>query len=311
MPTPTQRIVAFALALATGVLGAACTPKRPAPVTDLGMTPPFVAPYAEEVPFVVTPDAVTLAMLQLAEVQAGDRLIDLGSGDGRIVIQAALRFGAQGLGVEIVPELVQRSRAAAAAAGVAARARFEQQDLFKTDLAQASVITMYLLPAVNLQLKPRLLALAPGTRIVSHDWDLGDWVPDVTRVVDAPDKPVGREKLSHLHLWVVPARLQGRWCGDGVALDLTQQYQAVQGSLAQGDQRLALTGRLHGAQLQLQGAGAVQVAARWQPRPGEAVSGEGVLVLTQASGPWAALQGRQLQRGSCEMAIRPSAARGP
>ena len=160
----------------------------------------------EEVPFITTPDHVTLKMLELAGVTARDFVIDLGSGDGRIVITAARVFGARGLGVEIVPELVERSRASARRAGVADRVEFREQDLFATDLSAATVVTMYLLPEVNLQLRPRLLALKPGTRIVSHDWDMGDWPPERTLVVDVPDKAVGREKLSRLHLWRVPPR---------------------------------------------------------------------------------------------------------
>jgi SAM-dependent methyltransferase len=159
-----------------------------------------------DVPFIVTPDNVTQEMLKLADVKAGDYVIDLGSGDGRIVIVAAKRFGARGLGVEIVPELVAKSRDNARRAGVADRAEFRVQDLFTTDLSQATVITMYLLPEVNLQLRPRLLALKPGTRIVSHDWDMGDWKPDRVVTVDVPDKPIGREKVSRLYLWTVPAR---------------------------------------------------------------------------------------------------------
>ena len=156
-----------------------------------------------DVPFVVTPDNVTREMLKLADVKASDFVLDLGSGDGRIVIVAAKHFGARGLGVEIVPELVEKSRDNAKKAGVADRAEFRVQDLFATDLSQGTVITMYLLPEVNLQLKPKLLRLKPGTRIVSHDWDMGDWKPDRTVTVDAPDKPIGREKVSKLHLWVV------------------------------------------------------------------------------------------------------------
>lgn len=159
-----------------------------------------------DVPFVVTPDNVTREMLRLAGVKAGDYVIDLGSGDGRIVIVAARQFGARGLGVEIVPELVARSRDNARRAGVADRVEFRVQDLFATDLSPATVITMYLLPEVNLQLRPRLLALKPGTRIVSHDWDMGDWKPDRVITVEAPDKPIGREKVSRLYLWTVPAR---------------------------------------------------------------------------------------------------------
>jgi SAM-dependent methyltransferase len=211
----------------------------------------------EEVPFVVTPDNVTLAMLQLAQVGPQDFVLDLGSGDGRIVILAARRFGARGLGVEIVPDLVERSRRNAAKAGVADRAAFAEQDLFKTDLSQASVITMYLLQEVNLQLRPALLALQPGTRIVSHDWDMGDWRPDRSLTVDAPDKPVGREKLSRLHLWVVPARLEGRWCGTGAQagwrLTLAQRYQVIEGTLAAGAEAQLLAGRIDGPVLRAAG----------------------------------------------------------
>ena len=186
-----------------------------------------------DVPFITTPDQVTLAMLQLAGVGPSDRLVDLGSGDGRIVITAARRFGARGLGVEIVPDLVARSRANAQKAGVADRAEFRVQDLFDTDLSAATVVTLYLLPEVNLQLRPRLLALPPGTRIVSHDWDMADWQPDRTLVLDVPDKPIGRDKRSRLHLWRVPARLQGLWCGPGgVALRLQQRFQQVAATLA-------------------------------------------------------------------------------
>lgn len=159
-----------------------------------------------DVPFVVTPDHVTRAMLDLAGVKPGDFVLDLGSGDGRIVITAARHYGARGLGVEIVPELVEKSRHAARIAGVADRAEFRVQDLFATDLSQASVITMYLLPDVNLMLRPRLQALRPGTRIVSHDWDMGDWKPDRVVTVDVPDKALGREKVSRLYLWTIPPR---------------------------------------------------------------------------------------------------------
>ena len=159
-----------------------------------------------DVPFVVTPDHVTRAMLDLAGVKPGDFVLDLGSGDGRIVIAAAREFGARGLGVEIVPDLVERSRVNAKKAGVADRVEFRVQDLFATDLSRATVITMYLLPDVNLQLRPRLQALKPGTRIVSHDWDMGDWKPDRVVTIEVPDKPYGREKLSRLYLWTIPPR---------------------------------------------------------------------------------------------------------
>jgi SAM-dependent methyltransferase len=186
----------------------------------------------DEVPFITTPDNVTLAMLELAGVTAADRVLDLGSGDGRIVITAAQRFGARGLGVEIVPDLVERSRANARKAGVEARADFRVQDLFEADLAGYGVITMYLLPEVNLQLRPRLLQLPPGTRIVSHDWDMGDWAPERSITIDAPDKPIGREKKSTLHLWRVPVRVGGLWCSSsGATLEIVQRLAAFSASV--------------------------------------------------------------------------------
>ena len=186
----------------------------------------------DEVPFITTPDNVTLAMLQLAGVTAQDFLVDLGSGDGRIVITAAKRFGARGLGVEIVPDLVAQSRINAVKAGVAERVDFRVQDLFLTPLEGATVVTMYLLPEVNLQLRPRLLALPAGTRIVSHDWDMGDWVPDRTVLLDVPDKTIGRDKRSSVHLWVVPAQVQGLWCSAGLSLHIEQRFQRFSATLA-------------------------------------------------------------------------------
>jgi SAM-dependent methyltransferase len=246
------------------------------------------AQLVEEVPFVTTPDNVTLEMLQLAGVGPRDHVIDLGSGDGRIVIVAAQRFGARGLGVEIDPNLVQRSRDNAARAGVAERAEFREQDLFATDLSPATVVTLYLLPEVNLQLRPKLLALAPGTRIVSHDWDMGDWRPDRSVSVDAPDKKIGREKVSRLHLWVVPARVDGFWCArEGERLHLTQSYQMLRGELVGSGAASGLEGRVDGATLRVRG-----------PRPAAtmlAVEGARLRVVT-ARGAHTPLRGRSFAR---------------
>jgi hypothetical protein len=122
------------------------------------------------------------------------------------VILAAKKFEATGLGVEIDPSLVEKSKASARSAGVADKVEFRVQDLFQTDLAPASVITMYLLPEFNLQLRPAILKLKPGTRIVSHDWDMGDWKPDRVITIDVPNKPYGLEKVSRLYLWTIPPR---------------------------------------------------------------------------------------------------------
>jgi hypothetical protein len=205
---------------------------------------------ADEVPFVVSPDSVTLAMLQAAKVTSEDYVIDLGSGDGRIVILAARRFGARGLGIEISPELVAKSRENARNAGVESRVSFREQDLFHTDLSPASVITLYLLPEVNMQLRPKLLQLRPGTRIVSHDFDMEDWEPDRKLVVDAPDKAIGLGKTSNVYLWIVPARVHGLWCGTGKAkgrsLTLAQTHQKVRIDVPNGATVKALEGRIRG-----------------------------------------------------------------
>lgn len=163
----------------------------------------FAAGKELDAPFVTTPQNVVDAMLDLARLQRGDRLLDLGSGDGRIVITAAKRFGVPGMGVDIDPRLVQMARANAAREGVSAVTRFEVQDLFDTDLTQATVITLYLLPDVNEMLKPRLQKLKPGTRIVSHDWGMNDWKPEKEILINAPGKTVGLIKQSRLSLWVV------------------------------------------------------------------------------------------------------------
>lgn len=148
-----------------------------------------------DVPYLGTRPQVVAAMLDLAEIKPGDRVLDLGTGDSRILVAAARR-GARGLGIDIDPVLVAEANDAAADAGVADRARFATQDLFATDLAGYDVVTMFLLPEVNLRLRPRLLALPPGTRIVSHAFDMGDWPPDAVRQVGG----------SRLYLWRVPAR---------------------------------------------------------------------------------------------------------
>jgi len=245
----------------------------------------------DEVPFITTPDNVTLALLQLAEVQAGDRLVDLGSGDGRIVITAARRFGARGLGVEIVPDLVAQSRANARKAGVAERAEFREQDLFATDLRGFSVVTMYLLPELNLQLRPRLLMLPAGTRVVSHDWDMGDWAPDRSVVLDAPDKRIGREKKSTVHLWVVPAPVQGLWCAPGAQLQVTQRFQAFSATLSSPGLAapvMVFDGRIATRTLQATGP-------TGEPRAVLQLEGE-TLHLQRAVAPAGAYEGRRFTR---------------
>ena len=219
----------------------------------LALALPLLAQAMEEVPFITTPDNITLEMLRIADVGKDDHVIDLGSGDGRIVILAAQRFGATGLGVELVPDLVRQSQENARKAGVADRVEFREQDIFKTDLSPATVVTMYLLPDVNLALRPTLLQLKPGTRIVSHDWDMGDWQPDETTVLPVPDKKVGLEKSSKVHLWTVPAQVQGLWCGSGLLrgtqFAVEQSFQNFTATMTRGSRVRDYEGRIVGNRL--------------------------------------------------------------
>ena len=197
------------------------------------------APLAQ-VPFVPTPLEVVERMLAMAKVTKADYVIDLGSGDGRVVRMAAQKYGARGFGVDLDAELVARSASLARRDGVSDRVSFLAQDLFKTDISEATVLTMYLLPAVNMQLRPRLLAeLKPGTRIVSHDFDLGDWAADETAKMYAKEKYGGTGGDSTIRLWFVPAHAAGRWqwrlnfAGSvfDYELALKQQFQKVEGAL--------------------------------------------------------------------------------
>lgn len=194
---------------------------------------PVPAP-ADEVPYIQTPGNVVDAMLAIADVGPNDYVVDLGSGDGRIVIAAAKRHHARGLGIDYDRTLIAESRANAAREGVSDRVRFQQEDIFLADFHDATVVTMYLLPEVNLEIRPLILfGLRPGTRVVSHDWDMGDWEPDRRLVIPAPEKIVGLKKESTIYLWVVPARVAGYWRGtlagpsgeESVVIEFAQRFQ--------------------------------------------------------------------------------------
>ena len=154
-----------------------------------------------DVPYVPTHESLVEEMLNMAKVSGNDTLYDLGSGDGRIVITAAKKFGTRGIGFDLDPDRVSEARENARRAGVTDRVRFEQQDIFTAKIADATVITMYLLPDVNMRLRPKLLSeLKPGTRIVSHNYDLGDWQPVQRKEMDVSG-------INHtLYLWIVPQR---------------------------------------------------------------------------------------------------------
>lgn len=224
---------------------------------------PEVGRPGKDVMWVPSPDPLVDTMLELAGVTDADVVMDLGSGDGRTVIAAA-RLGARAVGVEYDPELVALSRARAAAAGVAERATFVAADLFEVELGPATVVTMFLLPELNAKLRPRLLALRPGTRIVSNTWDLGDWTADDTVVLDPCPG------FCTALLWIVPARVAGTWRLPAGELVLDQQFQEVTGVLRRGAEAAAVEeGRLRGAQLDFR-AGGVRYTGRVQ---GDVISG--------------------------------------
>src|SRR5438045_5243888 len=197
-------------------------------------------PVKDAGPYVPSPESVVSDMLRYADVSANDFLIDLGSGDGRIVLTAAKVFGARGFGVEIKEDLVKRANEAAQKEGLADRVKFMKADLFKTDISQASVITMYLLPDTVNMLKDKFITeLKPGTRIVSHDYPLTGWVPEKYVQMDLEDKvQISGVTSTLIYLYVVPAKVAGNWTAQmppavsraPATLSLRQQLTRVSGS---------------------------------------------------------------------------------
>jgi hypothetical protein len=229
-------------AISCGVQGAlvaaCCTLAGLAHAQDFGDTP-----------YVQTPANVVKAMLETAKVGPKDYVVDLGSGDGRMVITAAKEYGARGFGVDHDVRLVRIANANAAKEGVADRAVFYARDLYKTEIHRATVMSIYLLPEVNLMVRPKLFReLKPGTRIVSHDYDMGEWKPDAQFTLEAPGKTVGRDPVSKVFYWVVPANVTGEWSAtvrsspkpQEITLKLAQKFQFADGSIEAGDGRVAL-----------------------------------------------------------------------
>jgi hypothetical protein len=194
----------------------------------------------KDVVWVPTSQELVDTMLDMAKVTSSDYVIDLGSGDGRLVITAAKR-GARALGIEYNPELVEYSRRAATKEGVGAKATFAKADIFESDFSKATVITMFLLPQLNLDLRPKILDMKPGTRIVSNTFDMGDWQADETIELELFD-------TSHRTalLWIVPAKVDGTWkLGDG-QINFTQDFQNISGTLTTAQGSVEFTGKLNG-----------------------------------------------------------------
>jgi len=220
--------------------------------------PAFSQDYGDT-PYVPTPQNVVDRMLEIAKVGPKDYVIDLGSGDGRMIITAAKKYGAHGFGVDLDKHLVKKANALAAKSGVADRAKFYARDLYQTDVSRATVLTIYLLPEVNLMVRPKLLAtLRPGTRIVSHDYDMGEWPPDLSLTLDAPGKTVGRDHKSKVFYWVMPAAASGKWRWQlpvegkprDFELALNQNFQNIEGTLSVDGRKVALEdAKLSGVQI--------------------------------------------------------------
>jgi hypothetical protein len=206
---------------------------------------PKIGQRGKDVVWVPTPQALVDTMLDMANVTPQDLLMDLGSGDGAIVITAAKR-GARAIGIEYNPDLVQLSRSLAAAQGVGDKATFMQADLFVTDLSNATVVTMFLLPSINLKLRSTLLELKPGTRVVSNTFDMGEWMPDEKRVIG----PAGCTHWCTAMLWIVPANVQGTWTTPNGLLRIRQSFQTVSGTLG----ATPITGKVTGDRIAFEAA---------------------------------------------------------
>jgi len=240
---------AWAVIIALLLSAATASAQRSEPFT------PEVGQPGKDVVWVPTPEPLVEKMLDLAKVGPRDFVIDLGSGDGRNVIGAARR-GARALGVEYNPDMVALSRRKADAAGVAGRAKFERGDMFQADISRASVMALFLLPSNLLQLRPKFLALAPGSRIVSNTFLIADWTPDASVSVDE-----ACEMWCEAHLWIVPAQAGGGWRFRGGELTLTQTFQKLTGTMTIDGAAMPVAGTLRGAEIDLSGGG-----ASWQGR---------------------------------------------
>ena len=237
-------VVRILAALLAGyiAIGYACA-QGSAPAATADVTP-HIGQVSKDSVWVPTPERLIRRMLQLADTTRDDVVMDLGSGDGRVPIYAARHFGSRAVGVELEANLVRLSLDKARAQGVAHLTRFIAQDLFEVDLTQASVITLYLSPGAMVKLKPRLLALKPGTRIVSHQFTLEDWEPDETVRVE------GRTGM----LWLVPSDVRGNWAlsmpGDALRIGIEQQHQALRTSGTRAGQTANVIGaRLRGTEI--------------------------------------------------------------
>jgi SAM-dependent methyltransferase len=236
---------------------------------------PQVGQEGKDVVWVPTPQALVDKMLEMAKVTPIDYVIDLGSGDGRTVITAAKR-GSKALGIEYNADMVELSKRAAAKEGVSDKASFVKADLFESDFSQAQVITMFLLSSINLKLRPKILDLKPGTRVVSNTFDMGEWTPDETANVS------GCSSWCTAHLWIVPAKVGGVWKTSLGELALKQTFQMISGTLKSGNAVTQVAGRMNGDQISFS-AGEAQYTGQ--------VDGNSIEGTLKSGGKWSATRG--------------------
>jgi SAM-dependent methyltransferase len=264
-------------ALRRNLLGAALGAWALGPRAWAQTTPekePQVGQAGKDVIWLPTNQALVDRMLDMAQLTARDRLVDLGSGDGRTVITAAKR-GAVARGIEYNGDLVAVARRAAAAEGVAERASFEQADIFKTDFTDATVVTLFLLPQLNMRLRPTLLAMKPGTRVVSNSFNMEEWEADETARVDG-----GCASFCTAYKWVIPAQVAGSWRIGERQLVLNQTFQMLSGELRAGGSAQPITdARMDGTRIRFTASG--------QRYTGE-VSGTGMQGTVDGGGSWTA-----------------------
>jgi precorrin-6B methylase 2 len=242
---PLLRHLAFML-----LIGAAIGASAQAQPAKPGAYEPHVGQEGKDVVWVPTPQALVDRMLDMAKLTANDYLMDLGSGDGRTVITAAKR-GARATGIEYNPDMVELSKRNAEKEGVAGRAEFRKADLFETDFTQASVITMFLLPDINVRLRPKILDMKPGTRVVSNTFTMAEWEADETSTVSEAN---GYYRTALL--WIVPAKVEGTWKSAQGDLELKQAFQKINGSVKTGNGPVMLNGRLRGDEIRFTAGGA-------------------------------------------------------
>jgi SAM-dependent methyltransferase len=239
---------------------------------------PQLGQEGKDVIWVPTPQALVDKMLDMAKVTPNDYVIDLGSGDGRTVITAAKR-GARALGIEYNPDMVELSKRNAAKAGVSDKANFVKADLFESDFSQAQVITMFLLPDINLKLRPKILDLKPGTRIVSNSFTMGDWKADETATVKD-----GCASYCTAYLWIVPAKVDGTWKLPQGEIALKQTYQTLSGSIRSGATTTPITdAKVNGERISFT-AGRVKYSGRVSGNSMDGESSNGKWTATRAGG---------------------------